>query len=96
MLLAHVRSGRHAGFAAGSPASHADRVVMKVWVSYGLAVFVYILITFFTKRLLSWNLALLYFVTTLEILPRAYRRLRPATSPPAALAAAGSALEPEE
>ena len=54
---------------------------MKVWVTYGLSVLIYILITFVTKRLLTWNLALIYFVVTLEVLPRSYHRLRAAIAP---------------
>jgi hypothetical protein len=37
---------------------------------------VYITLTLFTKRLLTWNLALVYFVTTLDLLPALYQRRR--------------------
>src|SRR4051794_10944258 len=67
-----VRGGGQGRVGFGT-ASRAGRIGMKVWVTYGLSMFVYIMITFFTKRLLSWNLALLYFVVTLEVLPRTYR-----------------------
>jgi hypothetical protein len=52
----------------------------RAWVMYGLSVLCYIAITFFTKRLLTWNLAMVYFVVTLEVLPRTYRRIRAAIS----------------
>jgi hypothetical protein len=42
---------------------------------YVLSIGTYIAISFFTKHLLSWNLALAYFLVTLEVLPRSYRRL---------------------
>ena len=44
-------------------------------VTYALAIAVYIAIGFFTKKLLTWNLALLYFVVVLEFIPRLARRL---------------------
>ena len=44
-------------------------------VTYGLAIVAYIVIGFFTKRLLTWNLAFLYFLVVLEFLPRLFRRL---------------------
>jgi hypothetical protein len=43
---------------------------------YVAAVVVYIVITLFTKRLLTWNLAMLYFVVTIDLLPRLARRVR--------------------
>jgi hypothetical protein len=49
---------------------------VKTTVLYAISVLAYIAITLFTKRLLTWNLAMLYFVVTLDLLPRLYRRLR--------------------
>ena len=49
---------------------------MTTWLRYVAAVVVYIVITLFTKRLLTWNLAMLYFVVTLDLIPRAVQRLR--------------------
>ncbi len=49
---------------------------MKTWILYGASVAAYIAITIFTKRLLTWNLAMLYFVVTLDLLPRGFRRVR--------------------
>jgi hypothetical protein len=49
---------------------------VKTWLLYGASVVAYITITLFTKRLLTWNLAMLYFVVTLDLLPRGYRHLR--------------------
>lgn len=49
---------------------------MRMWLRYGVSVGVYIAITLVTKRLLTWNLALLYFITTLDLLPALYRRRR--------------------
>lgn len=49
---------------------------MKERLLYAASVTAYILITLFTKRLLTWNLAMLYFVVTIDLLPRLYRRLR--------------------
>jgi hypothetical protein len=40
-----------------------------------LAIAAYIAIGFVTKKLLTWNLALLYFVVVLEFLPRLVRRV---------------------
>ncbi len=52
---------------------------MKTWVAYATSVAVYIAITLFTKRLLTWNLALLYFIVTLDLLPAWYHRRRHAS-----------------
>ena len=49
---------------------------MKTWILYVASVAAYITITLFTKRLLTWNLAMLYFVVTLDLLPRVVRRAR--------------------
>lgn len=49
---------------------------MKERLLYAASVTAYILITLFTKRLLTWNLAMLYFVVTIDLLPRLYRRVR--------------------
>ena len=56
---------------------------MKTRLLYAASVLTYVAITFVTKRLLTWNLGMLYFVVTLDLLPRAYRRLRggPGTTP---------------
>ena len=43
---------------------------------YVASVVTYIVITLFTKRLLTWNLAMLYFIVTIDLLPRLYRRIR--------------------
>lgn len=43
------------------------------WIPYAISVAVYIGITFVTKHLLAWNLALIYFVTTIDLLPRLFR-----------------------
>jgi hypothetical protein len=83
MMLVHGCSTGHVGFATASTTSRTGRAGVKVLVTYGLSVFCYIVITFFTKRLLSWNLALVYFVATLEVLPRTYHRLRRELSSPA-------------
>jgi hypothetical protein len=42
---------------------------------YSAAIALYIVIGLFTKRLLSWNLAFLYFVVVIEVIPRTVRRL---------------------
>lgn len=42
---------------------------------YSAAIALYIVIGLFTKRLLSWNLAFLYFVLVIEVIPRTVRRL---------------------
>lgn len=44
-------------------------------LTYGAAIALYIVIGVFTKRLLSWNLAFLYFLVVLEVLPRVVRRV---------------------
>ncbi|MDO8388897.1 MAG: hypothetical protein Q7V57_00285 [Actinomycetota bacterium] len=49
---------------------------MKTRLIYGASVVAYITITLFTKKLLTWNLAMLYFVVTIDLLPRLYRRVR--------------------
>ena len=49
---------------------------VKQRVLYAVSLTAYILITLFTKRLLTWNLAMLYFVVTIDLLPRLYRRVR--------------------
>ena len=48
---------------------------MKIWLISIAAVAVYITITLFTKRLLTWNLAMLYFVVTIDLIPRGIRRV---------------------
>jgi len=48
---------------------------VKVRLLYVASVAVYITITLFTKRLLTWNLAMLYFVVTIDLVPRGVRRL---------------------
>lgn len=58
--------------------------VVRTCIAYGVAVVVYIVITLFTRRLLTWNLAMLYFVVTLDLLPRGFRRVRPRFTTPAA------------
>ena len=52
-------------------------------ITYGLAIAAYIAIGFVTKKLLTWNLALLYFVVVLEFLPRLVRRVFRRGAPPA-------------
>ncbi len=54
---------------------------MRAGLLYAASVVAYIVITLFTKRLLTWNLAMLYFVVTIDLMPRLYRRTRfgPAT-----------------
>ena len=47
---------------------------------YVASVVTYIVITLFTKRLLTWNLAMLYFIVTIDLLPRLYRRIRHGSS----------------
>ena len=49
---------------------------MRTRLLYAASVVAYIIITLFTKRLLTWNLAMLYFVVTIDLLPRLYRRIR--------------------
>jgi hypothetical protein len=51
---------------------------------YALAVVGYIALAMVTKQFLTWTYGPLYFVLTLEVLPRTWRRLRgrqPATPP---------------
>jgi 4-amino-4-deoxy-L-arabinose transferase-like glycosyltransferase len=43
---------------------------------YGLAVLGYIGLAMLTKQFLTWTYGPLYFVLTLEVLPRTWRRLR--------------------
>lgn len=43
---------------------------------YALAVLGYIGLAMFTKQFLTWTYGPLYFVLTLEVLPRTWRRLR--------------------
>lgn len=57
---------------------------MKIWLISIVAVVVYITITLFTKKLLTWNLAMLYFVVTIDLVPRGLRRLFHRSEPPAA------------
>lgn len=45
------------------------------WMTYAVSVAVYIGVTFVTKHLLAWNLALIYFVTTIDLLPRLFRHI---------------------
>lgn len=57
-------------------ADHGDvRHHVRTRLLYATAVVAYIVITLFTKRLLTWNLAMLYFIVTLDLLPRLYRRV---------------------
>lgn len=49
---------------------------MRTRLLYATSIVAYIVITFFTKRLLTWNLAMLYFIVTLDLLPRLFRRIR--------------------
>jgi hypothetical protein len=58
---------------------------------YGLAVAGYIVLAMFTKQFLTWTYGPLYFMATLEVLPRTWRRLRAlrATPAPASEATAG-------
>lgn len=49
-------------------------------VRYTAAIALYIAIGFFTKRLLTWNLAFAYFLVVLEVLPRSVRRWWPRRS----------------
>ena len=49
---------------------------MRELLKYGLAVAVYIAISLYTKRLLTWTNGPLYFLTTLEISPLAFRQFR--------------------
>lgn len=51
-------------------------------VTYGLAIAAYIVIGFFTKKLLTWNLAFLYFLVVLEFVPRAVRHVTRRKSSP--------------
>ena len=44
-------------------------------VTYGAAIVLYLVIAFFTKRLLTWNLAFAYFLVVLEVAPRVVRRI---------------------
>ncbi len=44
-------------------------------VTYGAAIVLYVVIAFFTKRLLTWNLAFAYFLVVLEVVPRVVRRI---------------------
>ena len=63
---------------------------MKDPVRYGLAVAGYIVLAMFTKQFLTWTYGPLYFMLTLEVLPRSWRRLRGAvTGPPATQPAVG-------
>ena len=48
---------------------------MRTWLVYVASVVAYITITLFTKKLLTWNLAMLYFVVTIDLVPRGIRRL---------------------
>jgi len=45
-------------------------------VRYGLAVIGYVVLAMFTKQFLTWTYGPLYFMFTLEVLPRTWRRLR--------------------
>jgi hypothetical protein len=49
---------------------------VRQWARYTLSVTLYIAISLFTKRLLAWNVGLLYYVVTLEVIPRALGRMR--------------------
>jgi hypothetical protein len=57
---------------------------VRTWLLYLVSVAAYITITLFTKRLLTWNLAMLYFVVTIDLLPRGVRRVLHRTTPLAA------------
>ena len=52
-------------------------------ITYSFAIAAYIAIGFVTKKLLTWNLALLYFVVVLEFLPRLVRRVFRRSAPEA-------------
>ena len=49
---------------------------MNEFVRYGLAVVGYVVLAMFTKQFLTWTYGPLYFMLTLEVLPRTWRRLR--------------------
>lgn len=49
---------------------------MKESLRYGLAVAGYIALSLVTKKYLTWTWGPTYFVLTLEVLPRTWRRLR--------------------
>ena len=40
---------------------------VKTRLLYAASIVTYIVITLFTKRLLTWNLAMLYFIVTLDL-----------------------------
>ena len=48
---------------------------MREWVRYALAVAGYIALSFLTKRFLTWTYGPSYFILTLEVLPRLWRRV---------------------
>lgn len=49
---------------------------MWLWLGYGASVAAYVVIGFFfTKGLMNWNRSLLYFLVTLDLLPRLVRHL---------------------
>ncbi len=52
-------------------------------VRYGVAVVGYIVLAMFTKQFLTWTYGPLYFMLTLEVVPRTWRRLRGAAGQPA-------------
>lgn len=49
---------------------------MREGLRYTLALLVYIGIAMMTKHFLTWTWGPIYFVTVLEVLPRAYRVVR--------------------
>jgi hypothetical protein len=51
---------------------------MNDWVRYSLAVVGYVVISFFTKTLLTWTTGPMYFIAVLEVLPRTVRWIRAA------------------
>lgn len=49
---------------------------VKEWARYALAVAGYIALSLATKKYLTWTYGPTYFIVTLEVLPRTWRRLR--------------------
>jgi len=67
---------------------------MKEWVRYALAVAGYVALSLVTKKYLTWTWGPTYFILTLEVLPRLWRRVRrrrPAVAEPASVEPAGAA-----
>jgi hypothetical protein len=59
---------------------------VKEVVRYGLAVLVFIGVSFLTKNFLTWTSGPLFFIIVLEVIPRTFRRLRSSRSEQAAKA----------